>query len=364
MRKNLIKIFFFLFVASGVFASDYEWKAFIDKESVYTNEAIHLKYVCTINKNSELYAIDFNPVINNENITIKMLTEDTKVEEFKKIISYEFVAFVHKPTMQIFEFDTTMKKTSQESINNTVIGRDNGKYAEYTKELIKQKKFVVEVKDSKTSLVGTVALEVKKDKGQVKELVPYHLEIIFKGKANFEIIEPFVFEMADVKVFSQKPIIKADLSRDGYEGAWSQKFAFVAEKDFIIPVIDKEYFNLRTQKIEKLHADAISVKVSAGYKKEELLDKEEQAFVLNYEYFYYLLTFLAGYLLSKIKLTSKQKMQTKEEIFCQKVSQVKSLEELAMLLAIHDSTKYSQLLLEIEKREHISLDKVKKLICS
>lgn len=363
MRKSLIKILFFLFVASGLLASDYEWQAFIDKKSAYTNEAIHLKYVCTISKNGELYAIDFNPVTNNENITITMLTEDTKIEEFKKTISYEFVAFVHKPTIQLFEFDTTMKKTTQESINNTVIGRDNGKYADYSKEFIKQKKFVVEVKDSETPLVGAVTLEVKKDKEQVKELVPYHLEIIFKGKANFQAIEPFVFEMPDVKVFSQKPSIKAELNKDGYEGLWSQKFAFVAEKDFTIPAINREYFNLTTQKLEKLHFDAIDVKVSEGYKKEQLLDKEEKAFVFNYEYFYYALTFLAGYLAAKIKFISKRKNLTKEDLFCQKVSQAKSLDELAMLLVMQDSTKYSQLLLEIEKREHTSLDKVKKLIC-
>lgn len=363
MRKNLIKIVALISLAFNLFASDYEWQAFINKEKVYTNEAIHLKYICTINKNSELYAIDFNPRVDNKEVTIKLLGEDTKVESSRKIVSYEFVAFVHKSGVKEFAFETTMKKTTQDSIDNTVIGRDNGKYAEYTKELIKQKKFVIEVEESGSEVVGNLKIDVTKDKTEVKALVPYHLEIALHGIANLSAIKPIDFNIEGVQLFSQAPKISAELTPKGYEGVWSQKFAFVSEKEFTIPQIDIEYFNLETKKIEKLQSNAIDVKVITGYKKEELLDKEEKSFVFNYTYVYYLLIFIAGYLFAKVKFKSKKKLQNREELFCQKISQAKSLEELSIMLVLEDATKYSQLLLEIEKKEHRSLEKVKKLIC-
>ncbi len=86
MRKNLGRFFiiFLLLFSSNVFASTYAWSASVDKKSAYVNEAIFLKYMCSFSDRSELYSIDFNPVGEHENYTIKPLREQESIVDGKR----------------------------------------------------------------------------------------------------------------------------------------------------------------------------------------------------------------------------------------------------------------------------------------
>jgi len=363
MKKNHIKIvLLFLFLQLSLNATTYEWSASTNKKRAYVNEAIYLSYECVFSDRAELYAVEFNPLKKDENLTIVMLSETSKVEDGKKILLYEFVAFVHKAQKMAFEFETTMKKTTKESIENTVIGRDNGKYAEYKKEKIKQKKLEVEILETQTALVGDLELKIKKDKEEVKALNPYHLEVKIEGIGDFEALSPLAFEIEGVKLFSEKPIKKFELTKEGYQGVWSQKFAFVAEKDFTIKPFSIGYFDLKTQEKKELRFDGVFVHVKEGYKKEELLDKKHktQSFFKR-EYFYYLLTFIVGFLLAKIQFRKKD--ASREDSFCTKVKNANSLNALSILLVIQNAEKYKSLISQIEDGELSSLQKCKKLIC-
>lgn len=363
MKKNLIKtLIFFILLQTQLLASTYEWQANINKTQAYVNEAINLEYICTFSDKAELYAIDFSPVSDNEKYTIKLLNKNSTIIDGKKVSRYEYMAFVHQAGELHFDFDVDMKKTSRASIENTVIGRDNGEYAEYAKTIIKQKELVVNVLEHNSTILGTLEMEVTKDAPSIKAYEPFHMEIKFSGEANFEQIQPFVFEIEGVKVFSQEPNINTKLTKNGYEGTWSQKFAFVGTKDFVIPEIKREYFDLKTNTLKELYAENTKVKVAPGFKKEELLDEEAVTFVFHKEYFYYVLTFLAGFLIAKIKIKPYKKTQTEAEKFAEKVQNTTSLEALCMLLALKDAKKYESLIVKIETKELISLKEVKKLI--
>ena len=363
MKRNRIKfLLLLLLLPFGLFASTYEWKAFIDKESAYTNEGVYLKYVCEFSDRAELLSVDFNPVTENEEYTIKLLSETTKIQNYKKIITYEFVAFIHKPGTIAFEFDMSMKETNQDSIENTVIGRDNGKYAEYTELFLKQKKLLVSVEDAKSHIVGNLDFTFKKEEPEVKALTPYHLEISLEGVANFDEIKSLDFKIDGVKVFSNEPVENTTLTKSGYQGTWSQKFAFVGEKDFQVPAFKMHYFNIKSQKIEEFNFNAIDVLVTKGYVKEDLLDEEDVAFAFNYEYLYYLLTFIAGFLASKIKFRRREKETSKNESFREKIEKAKTMDEILFILALENSLEYRELISKIEKGDLSSLKEVKKLI--
>ena len=363
MKKNHTKILLLLCLFwLNLEATTYEWKAYVNKEKAYVNEAIYFSYRCEFSDRAELYAVEFNPVRNDENATIVMLSERSKIEDGKKILLYEFVAFSHRPDAIVFAFEALMKKTTKESIENTVIGRDNRKYAEYQTTLFKQKELTVEIFDTQTPLVGSLKMEIKKNKPEVKSLTPYHLEIKLSGVANFDALEAFSFTMDGVRVFSEKPIQNLELTKDGYKGVWSQKFAFVGENDFKIAPFSIVYFDLVSKEKKELRFDGADVGVLEGYKREELLDEEpESKYALKIEYLYYLLTFVAGFLAAKIEF--KRKRAQKESGFCAKIKNASSLDTLCVLLVMQDAQKYESIILQIQNKELASLQKSKKLIC-
>ena len=365
MRKNLgnILIIYSLFFNLSLSASSYEWSATANKKSAFVNEAILLKYVCKFSDRSELYTIDFNPVVENKNYTIKPLSEQEQIVDGKRVNTFEYIAYVKRSGNIVFDFDMTMKKTNKDSIENTVLGRDNEQYEEFTSTYLKQKSLHVDIKESVVDLVGEFELEVKQGKEDVKAYEPYSLEFIIKGIGNFEKLKPLLFEIDGVKVFSQKVILNSSLKKDGEHGVWSQKFAFVSDKDFVIPTVQFEYFDIKKESTNLLRFDSAKVDVTPAYQKVDLLDEEQKGFEFKAEYIYYLLTFILGFIVAKINFKKEKKSQDKQKIFCQRVKNAKTLDKISMLLAIDGSKKYSEVLLKIEKGELTSLNAARKLIC-
>lgn len=344
-----------------LFASTYKWSASIDKTKAYTHEAVYLKYICEFSDKSELYTIDFNPFKNHEKYSLKLLAESENIRQDKRVNTYEFVAFLTQKGKVDFAFDVVMKKTTQESIDSTIGGRDNDReHEEFSQKIIKLKTLSVDVSETNSTLFGSFKITLHNDTHRVKAYQPYHMEIIVEGVGNMQDIKPLSFDIKRVKTFSSKPSLDIKLTKEGFRGRWSQKFAFTSDLNFTIPKISLEYFDKDTKQIQKLQTRSIDVGVVAGYKKEELLDVEEEKFRFDYTYLYYVLTFIAGFLLAKIKIKQRVPPVGVDEIFLKKVSDANSLEELAIILTLYDAKKYTQLILEIEKGKSKQLKELKK----
>ncbi len=349
-----------LFSCMELFASTYTWSAYANKTNAYVNEAIYLEYVCTFSDASELYTIDFNP--QGKDFSVFLLQESEKIVNEKRVNRYEFVAFAKEAKEVVFEFHAVMKHTTQASIDSTIGGRDNDRdKEEFTLTDIMLPVLKVDVKATPSPLVGEFTLKVLKDKPNIQAYEPYHLEIRVEGVGNFSALKPFEFSIDGVKVFSEAPKKELKLTKEGFKGVWSQKFAYVSEKDFTLPQIKVEYFDLKTKALKTLFAAQTQVKVKPLYVKEELLDdiSTEEQWQFSYEYIYYILTFIAGYLVAKIRLR-KETPEKQDQGFEQKLSSVKSLNELAVLLTLEDAKKYEELLKKIERGKVISLAQAKK----
>lgn len=363
MKKNLGRIFlvilFFLHV--DIFASTYEWSAVANKKSAFVNEAIHLKYICEFSDRGELYFIEFNPITENENYSIKLLSEAQAIVDGKRVNSYEFVAFVKKAKKIDFKFDVMMKLTTRKSIENTVIGRDNMKKEYFTFENIKQKVLTVDVLDAKSDLVGNFTLETKYNQNIVKAHEPFHFDLSIKGVGNFQDFIPISVKIDGVKIVSEKPSVKSVLTKDGYSGTYRQKFALIGERDFVIPAISIEYFELSSKSVKKLEAKQVEVKVSGGYKKNELLDSNELSILkFKKEYLYFSLSFVAGFLISKIKFRRKKKISTTREKLKKDITSAKTVDEIMFILALQNKKEFSEIVRNIENSDTVSLKKIKK----
>lgn len=74
---------------------------------------------------------------------------------------------------------------------------------------------------------------------------------------------------------------------------------------------------------------------------------------------YYLLIFLLGFLVAKIKLNRKKSQRREDEFFQKSIKESTSLEKLCFLLVSKDVKKYEELISKIESKELTSLKKVK-----
>lgn len=364
MKKNLgravLAILIFLHVE--IFASTYTWSATVNKTTAYVNEPIYLKYICEFSDRAEFFSIEFNPAGEHEKYLLKNLRESENIVGGKKISSYEFVLFAKEAGKIELDFEAVMKQTTRDAIEEMVIGRDNVKKVDFIKKEIKQEVLTLDIKETNSTIVGELGIEIKKNEPRVKAYEPYHMQVVIKGSANFEAIKPIAFKIDDVKIFAGEVERKQELGEEGERGEWSQKFAFVASKDFSIPKIEIEYFNLKTQKVESLAQEAINVKVEGGFSKEELLDEADNGgFKFNYSYLQYMLVFIAGFLAAKIKIKSSKTTKNKKELFHQKIDEAKSLEELMIVLVISDSKRYENIILNIERKKLTSLKSAKKM---
>lgn len=358
MQKYFKVFLFLLIVFTDIPAKEYSWSATASKQEAFVNEAIHLKFVCTFTDRAELYTIEFKPEMENDFYRLELLTQSTSVKNGKKISTYEYVAFVKKAMLMAFDFEASMKKTNKDSIENTVLGRDNIDYEEFRLTKVKQELLEVTVKDTNTALVGDFSLNVTSDTEKVQAYEPFHLEIKISGEGNLNVLEAIDFDIENVKVFAQKPMQDVVFTKEGYQGSWTQKLAFVGMESFTIPSKRIEYFDIASQKVRVMQMQAIDVNVEKIYKKEELLDDVEKKEPFSFDFIYYVLTFIAGFLIAKINI-KREKKDTKNEIFIQKVKAATSLEALSMLLILENQRKFSTVLLEIDTSKSISLSDAK-----
>ena len=363
MKLNLGRFLFALLLLSlSAGASTYKWSAFVAKDKAYVGEAVYVKYLCEFDDNGELYIIDFNPQ-STDIYDFILLTKSEKLIDGKRVNSYEYILEPKSAQKLEIILEATMKKTSLDSIvDNTTNHYDDTKFDSiHKKTVLKMQKISLEVLDAPKKLLGDFTLQVKKDEAQIKAYEPYHLDVSLIGQGNFDAIKSLDFDVKNVKVFTQEPMKKIDLDKDGYKGEWSQKFAFVSAEDFRIPSKKIEYFNTLTQSVEVLHIDSIDVKVKRAYKKEELLDDGEDELFFDVTYMYYFLTLLSGFLVGKINFKAEIP-SIKNEKFVSKVNAASSLDALSMLLILNDEKKFHSILSQIDSGEVSSLKEAKKLI--
>jgi hypothetical protein len=364
MRKNLGRwcIAFFLFWHGEVFASTYEWQASINKNEAYIGEAIHLKYECFFSDRGELYSIDFNPVGTYEKYDIELLRKENTLVDGKKISSFEFVVFAKSAGEIEFAFDVSMQKTTQDSIENTVLGRDNVEEEEFSVRIMRQKALHAKILDPQTPLVGSFTLVSKHSHAKIQAYEPYHLEVHIEGQGDLLHMPKLDYDIAGVKVFSEEPIRTLKLSADGYKGSVTQKFAFVSEHNFTLHAKNIEYFDLISKQKKQLEIEPIKVVVEGGFSKEELLDEVEEQESLNFDkdYLYYFFTFLAGFITAKLfKNPFKSKVKHTNP-FVQKISHAKDMDRLLFVLLVQKSSKYQKLIQEIETKKITDFREAKK----
>lgn len=330
--------------------SVYHWDVSLSKSTLYLNEATTLSMKCTFEKEGKHDDVEFVPP-KDSGFDFKLLSEKRHFEGERQVLRYEYLIFASKVGDLTLNLEPIMLFTSQSAIDNVIIGRDNVNDLEVQKAKAKIAPLQITVKPTGSKLTGTLRVEVENDLKDVSAYEPAHLEIKIIGEGNLQALKPIVFEIEGVQVFSDDPETSFTLSPVGYSGEWVQRFAFVGKKNFTIPSLEIKYFDVTRQSEQSLQIKAVEVKVkSDGIKREELIDKVDSPsskidFMAYLDYLYFLLTFIAGFIVAKLfKLPERTPSFKKGE----KIKKSKSAKELLEVLMACDKNLFSN---EIEALE-------------
>jgi hypothetical protein len=349
-----------MFIGIVLSAAPYRWSASISQEEAYLHEAVELRYLCRFDGTGALYTIDFDPPRETAAYRLKLLHESERIERGQRLNEYRFLLFPKEAGRLELEFPAVMRKTTRESIENTVIGRDNVEELDFTDTPVRTPKLELEVKGHGLRLVGSYAMKTEVSAAEVRAYEPLHVTVTVTGEGNLDKLRPFTIEIPGAEVFSEVPESDFERSDKGLRGRWVQRFAVVASGDFTLPELTLDYFDTDAKRPAKIVIPAKPIRVSAVYRPERLLDTAEKTPSWQWEwgYFYYLLTFVGGFLIGKWGRFGAKKEQGEGD-FESRVRAAKTHGELAVVLAMRGDPRFGNLVEALEK-EQIGLSEAKR----
>jgi len=111
-------------------------------------------------------------------------------------------------------------------------------------------------------LVGDFTISVEADKDHLEANEAVNVKLTIQGSGNFEDIDSQKPVIENVTVYEEEGVTKAYIENGIYRGSWIQNFAFVADKNFIIPPFTLEYFDPVAQSIKSISTEPIAINVA------------------------------------------------------------------------------------------------------
>ncbi|BCD59743.1 MULTISPECIES: BatD family protein [unclassified Nitratiruptor] len=127
---------------------------------------------------------------------------------------------------------------------------------------------IVKALPQPVDIVGHFSLNVRVDKKEIHPNEPINLVVTIDGYGNLENFDGFDLNISNAVVYADKPKLKEQFKNGRLHARFTQKFSIIADRDFTIPALQVDYFDLKTKKIVHLHSKPISIKVLGAVVKE------------------------------------------------------------------------------------------------
>jgi len=105
-------------------------------------------------------------------------------------------------------------------------------------------------------LVGDFTITAVADKTTINPNEAVNVTVTVRGEGNLEDIESFKPYINGVNIFDEKIKIKGN--------TLTQKLAFVSDRDFTIPSFHLDFYNLKTQQVQRITTKPIQIKVQGA----------------------------------------------------------------------------------------------------
>jgi len=335
----------------------YEWKLLESPQSLYVGQSGVIKYECTFDGSASDYTIAFHPQ-NGQNYKASMLTQKDRIIDGKRVQTFDVIITpIHTGTIDV-KLHALVRHTTFASIENATIGRDNVKKYDFNDDNVTMPQVSITAKESSAALNGQIQMHMEIDKTSVRSHEPVHVSLFVKGKGNLDQFTPLTLSVSGVNVFGEEPIKNIAMTAEGFEGEIRQELALVSAQSYTIPPFELKVFDTAKQKQVLLKTEPVFIEVTEGYEPDSLLDPPEFSdHTAIKRYVIYLLWFIGG-ILSAVALPKLWKyIPRRRRTFF--YDDVKNVNELMVLLALHDSNRYSEVIRALEEKK-IGLREAKK----
>jgi len=297
----------------------------LNKHKVYQGEAI----LATLKFS---YKLNTNPLdINLEEFTPKHFW----VKKLKNPKSKVKKDYITQTSYYLIFPEMVGVQTIESQIMNIAIREPKTNFMIWKKIISNKETIEVLPLPKNINVQGSYSIHATIDKNSTTINKPINLTIKIKGFGNIDDIEPFKFNLKDEVVYSSNPEIKSIIDKGKYGGEFTQKIAIIANKDFIIPQIKFNYFDIKTKTIKTIKTKSFHMKVKNGYKntpkiqtKTIVVKKENNVIKYIYALFGFILGFAVYYFLFKYKRSNKKD----DKPIIKKIKQAKNDKELYHLL--------------------------------
>ncbi len=269
--KQLLGSLVIMLMFTEALDASYRWSIHANKSEAVVHEAVEVVLRCHFSDTAYGYFIELQQ-LTHPDYEIKLLFETEAQETGKEYYEYRYVLFPKKAGDLVLNFHALMQQTTKESIENSVIGRDNVEDLSFDSTSVALPPLHLHVKPSSAQLVGEMNLSLHADTTTVSAYKPLHLNITLEGVGNLQQVAPFVLDIPDATVFAEKPDYAITLTAQGYRGKVTQNIAVVSREGYDIPSLQQQYWHLATQKIERLETAPLHIEVTPAYRRETLLD--------------------------------------------------------------------------------------------
>lgn len=115
-----------------------------------------------------------------------------------------------------------------------------------------------------TTLFGAYTLSARVDKNVTSANEPVNLTVTVEGSGNLEEIGEFSIHSNQAAVYADKPKITTRFENGLTKGEFSQKFAFISDRNFTIPALSLTFFDAKKKSVRTIKTAPITITVENG----------------------------------------------------------------------------------------------------
>ncbi len=374
MKNNLGKsVLFFLLGMILLQAEDFAYTFKVDKQNPYVKEAVILTLDLNQTSHDKVLLFDFKIKPSDAYSFQRLDSKETDTGRHAQV-HYVYLIYPLKSGKIKISFDLLKKVTTEESVAYSFSGdRDNvkGLVTVDTAVTLPPLDWEVKALPSGTTLVGDFKLteQIKQHKAEAYEPLPFQVSI--QGKGYPPILAALLPKDGNFTRFSEEPLVRSAVSRQGTESTVTYPMALSHDKSFTLPSIEIKAFNPQTEKSYTLTVPAQHFEISKT-DRAALVDRSDSPKLLKADWSWlktllgYLVVFAAGYLTALSWKWRKKTYKGVSHPLVQKVQNCKDERSLLQVLMAADDQHFNAVIEKLEASLYgdakINLNKVKQEI--
>ena len=239
--------------------ADFTLRMITNKSSAYVGEPVVLKIIFKQKRSAQVKSIEFKSP-NFPNFWVQTDGKD------KKEIVGDYV--IHNLSYMLIPQQSGTIKIPAVKVSIAKIVETRDPFAFMLQRLrwknIYSNELSLKVKPLPNGIseYGDFHISDRVDKTNTKANEPVNLTLSISGSGNIDNIDSFDLKIPGATIYKDKPIRNSFLQKGEYKGKFTQKFAIIANKSYVIPSIKFSFFDKLTNSVKTIQTKSIKINVT------------------------------------------------------------------------------------------------------